>query len=261
MPRSLLAALVAALAAIAAVMPAAAWAQAAPTLTFDKPCYSPGDRMTFSGAGFMPGGAVELLFTTLAHLASATDTQADQAGAIADYVMTPDPDDVPRRRRVGAARAPPRDLTRAIGTTRADISSPRRVPPLPLGGQHRAEERRRAARAAKPMRVTAVGFTHAIGEPLYLHYTRAGRRLKTDHARPPARRLRRPHPRAPPRASARAEAGRYKLVFSTSAVNAGRTPSDLVQGSASASPPRSLRGLAQTPREVARRQLGQLPAP
>ena len=48
MPRSLLAALVAAL---AAVMPAAAWAQAGPTLDFDKPCYAEDDPMQYSGAG------------------------------------------------------------------------------------------------------------------------------------------------------------------------------------------------------------------
>ena len=51
MSRSLLAALVA---AIAALLPAAAWAQDGPTLSFDKPCNSPGDRMTFTGAASRP---------------------------------------------------------------------------------------------------------------------------------------------------------------------------------------------------------------
>ena len=62
MPRSLLAALVAAL---AAVMPAAAWAQAGPTLDFDKPCYAEDDPMQYSGAGFTPGGEVNFLFSSL----------------------------------------------------------------------------------------------------------------------------------------------------------------------------------------------------
>ena len=213
MPRSLLAALVAALAAI---MPAAAWAQSfaqgAPTLTFDKPCYSPGDRMTFTGAGFLPGAAVELMFTTPGHSGS-YEAQADAAGGIEDHVMTPDPDDFLADDRYSGTLS-----VTANGTTRADITLSR--------WEVQIEQKSGApARAAKPMRVTAVGFTHAIGEPLYLHYTRAGRRLKTiplgrlhGDCGDRTRVLRRGLPRS-------LKAGRYKLVFSTSAVNSGRTPS------------------------------------
>ena len=33
-------------------------AQAAPTLQADKPCYTPGEPIMFSGTGYTPGGEV-----------------------------------------------------------------------------------------------------------------------------------------------------------------------------------------------------------
>ena len=79
-------------------------------------------------------------------------------------------------------------------------------------------------RAAKPMRVTAVGYTHAIGKQLYVHYTRAGKRLKTlklgrlaGDCGDRQKRLARALPRG-------LRPGRYKLVFNTSAANAPREP-------------------------------------
>ena len=78
MSRSLLAAVVAALAAI---MPAAAWAQDGPTLTFDKPCYAEGDPMEYAGTGYTPGGEVNFLFSSLSNQATGTyDTHADARG-------------------------------------------------------------------------------------------------------------------------------------------------------------------------------------
>ena len=226
MSRSLLAALVA---ASVAIMPAAAWAQDGPTLSFDKPCYSPGDRMTFTGAGFTPGGPVQLIFTSLSTqlMLGTYDVTADEGGAIADWVDTPDPDDALKPEhwsgplgvaandqiRIEAGGPPEQQLAGASFTLsrwEVQLDLPNDTPKV---------------RAAKPMRVTAVGFTHAIGKPLYIHYTRAGKRLKsirlgrlTGDCGDRTKTLKRGLPRGLRR-------GRYKLVFNASALNAPREPS------------------------------------
>ena len=117
MVRSLLAVLVAAL---AAVLPTAAWAQDGPTLTFDKPCYAEGDPMQYSGAGFTPGGEVNFLFSSLStSRIGSYDTQADPAGAIAGSIDAPPEDmfidDDERSAMIGAA---------ATDKTRADQGAP-----------------------------------------------------------------------------------------------------------------------------------------
>lgn len=215
MPRSLLAALVAALAAI---MPAAASAQDGPTLTFDKPCYSPGDRIVLTGTGFAPG-SVELAFSSMStlRLVGSVDIAADAAGAIDGSFSTPDPDKVLKDSEfsgmVGVATGgtPDRPFAgAAFRLSRFEVEIER-----PAGGP---------LRAAKPMSVTAVGYTHAIGRMLYLHYVRGSRRVKTikvGRLTGDCGDRRRVLVRALPRSL---RPGRYRLVFNASALNAPREP-------------------------------------
>ena len=214
MPRSLLAGLVAVLAAL---LPAAV-AHAAPTLTFDQSCYSPGDAMTFSGAGYTPGGSVAMFFNSFAtQEIGHYDTTADAAGAIAGRLDVPDPDDflgendsasgmgvsANDNARLEAGAGP----EQAVGSATFQLSRYEVRVEQPNG---------RTPRARKRMRVTAAGFTTARGKTLYAHYRRNRRTAKTmklgrlggdcgDLTRTLARGL----PRGLP-------AGRYELVFNTS---------------------------------------------
>jgi hypothetical protein len=215
MSRSLLAVLVAAL---AAVMPTAAWAQAGPTLTFDKPCYAEGDEMEYSGAGFTPGGEVNFTFSSLQTSRFGTfDTHAGPGGELAGTIRAPDEDmfidDDEWSAQVGAAAtdqtrsgqgAPPEQQFAAtlIRLTRWDVQVARK------GGG--------APRANRPMRVNAHGFTRAVGETLYLQYRKGGRVLKAvrlgrldDQCGDRETTLKRGLPRG-------LRPGRYTLMFTTS---------------------------------------------
>jgi hypothetical protein len=215
MPRSLLAALVAAL---AATMPAAAWAQGAPTLTFDKPCYAKDDPMEYSGTGYTPGGEINFLFSSLSNQSTGSyDTHADAAGAIAGTIAAPSDDDVLADGDTsGTMGATANDRTRidqgapaeqqfagtAFRLTRWDVDVER------PGGS--------APKARKPMRVTAYGFTRVIGKPLYLQYRRGSkllRAVKLGRLRGECGDLTRTLPRGLPRGL---RPGRYTLVFTTS---------------------------------------------
>jgi hypothetical protein len=74
-------------AATAALAPAAAAQAPAPTLEWDRGCYAADPRMTFSGAGYTPGGGVQLLFGGLGTVLGSYATTADAGGAIGDYVL------------------------------------------------------------------------------------------------------------------------------------------------------------------------------
>ena len=62
---------VGAIGALALAAPAAAAAQQ-PTLQFDRGCYTDGQDMAFTGAGYTPGGQVDLLFASDLELRGAT---------------------------------------------------------------------------------------------------------------------------------------------------------------------------------------------
>jgi len=215
MPRSLLAVLVAAL---AAAVPAAARAQDGPTLTFDKECYAAGDPMNYSGTGYTPDGEVDFVFNSLSTNRMGTyDTHADGAGAIAGEIDAPseDPfigdDDVEAVMGVAAtdrtradAGAPPEQQFggTVFRLTRWDVQIAR-----PSGG---------APKAAKPMRVNAYGFTRALGKTLYVQYRRGGKVLRavkigrlTGACGDRRRTLKRGLPRG-------LRPGRYQLMFTTS---------------------------------------------
>jgi hypothetical protein len=210
MSRSLLAALVA---AFLAIMPAAAWAQDGPTLTFDKPCYAEGDPMAYSGAGFTPGGEVNFLFSTLSSSrVGSFDTHADAGGAMAGTIDAPDEtaflDDDERSAMMAAA---------ATDKTRADQGAPpdqQFAAALFRLTRWNVEVNR--TRARKPMRVDAYGFTRALGETLYLQYRKHGKVLKAvrlgrlaDECGDRKKTLRRGLPRG-------LRPGRYTLMFTTS---------------------------------------------
>jgi len=215
MSRSLLAGLVAVLAAI---MPAAAWAQAGPTLTFDRECYAEGDQMGFSGAGFTPGGPVGFLFNSLSNgRMGGWDTQADPAGAIAGSITAPGEDDFLDDDDIeGVIGATANDQTRIDQGAPVEQQFAGAAFRLTRWGVRVARPGGGAPRAAKPMRVTAYGFTRAVGETLYVQYRKGGRvaravrlgrldgecgdRVKT---------LRRGLPRG-------LKPGRYQLLFTTS---------------------------------------------
>lgn len=221
MLRSLLAAVVA---ACAAIMPAAAWAQANPTLAFDKPCYSPGDPVGFTGAGYSPNGDVSLLFAAAGRVGS-YDTRADGTGALFGRIGTPDVDHFLDDDEVSATLT-----VTANDQTRIDAGAP---PEQQFGAAQFTLSRygvrlmRRGGgtpRAAEPMRVEVVGWTHALGEVVYVHYRRGGRTLKSVRIGRTAGdcgdrkvTLRRGLPRG-------ARPGRYQLVFNTSARDARSKP-------------------------------------
>jgi len=214
MTRSVLALVVT---AVTVAIPAAASAQAPTTLSFDQPCYSPGDRMTFSGTGYTPSGAIQLtLDSQSTHRTATFDTQADANGAIGDYVSTLDPDGYLQDDEFSAAMAiTAKDPEQHTGSTTVTLSRFGVALSQPNGA---------APRAGKRLRIHAAGFTNARGKTLYLHYRRGGRTVKsvklgtlTGDCGDRTKTLSRGLPRG-------ARRGRYQLVFNTSARNPNTFP-------------------------------------
>jgi hypothetical protein len=67
-------------------VPAAAQAQQ-PTLQFERDCYTEEQQMPFTGAGYTPGGAVDLVFARPGVPIGGYSTQADAAGALGDFTV------------------------------------------------------------------------------------------------------------------------------------------------------------------------------
>jgi hypothetical protein len=90
---------VSAICALALAAPAAALAQQ-PTLQFDRSCYTDDQNMGFTGAGYTPGGQVDLLFASDFLPRGSFTAQADAAGALtgatfvdnADQLLSEDAD-------------------------------------------------------------------------------------------------------------------------------------------------------------------------
>ena len=70
-----------ALGALALAAPSAALAQQ-PTLQFDRGCYTDGQEMVFTGAGYTPGGQVDLIFVSDSQPGIGFSAYADAAGAL-----------------------------------------------------------------------------------------------------------------------------------------------------------------------------------
>jgi hypothetical protein len=80
---------------LTAALAAPALASAAPTVTTDLPCYSPGQPIALGGAGYTPGGDVAIFFNLAgAHghnfVASKDPLKADAAGGLAGRLPAPD---------------------------------------------------------------------------------------------------------------------------------------------------------------------------
>jgi hypothetical protein len=82
----------AAIAAGVIAMPASA--AAAPTLQLDRPCYTPGEDITFTGTGYTPSGNVNLFFSLHGEsgnnlLSASRPSVADAAGNIREVLAAP----------------------------------------------------------------------------------------------------------------------------------------------------------------------------
>ena len=75
-----------------ALAPAAAAQTPPPTLQWDRECYTERQPMNFTGSGFTPAGPVDLLVSRPGSVLGSFETTADAAGAISDYVMAEEED-------------------------------------------------------------------------------------------------------------------------------------------------------------------------
>ena len=152
--------------------------QPIPTLSVDHPCYSPGDRITFHGAGYTPGGSVNLVFGANERYGTTTVT-ADAAGGLTAEIETPEPDSFLNDDQLAADM-----FVTANDEARMGSDAP---PENQFGAaQFRLSRwgvlyRTTGNRIAIGRRITfrAVGWTYAVGEPLYAHYRLGSRTVKT----------------------------------------------------------------------------------
>lgn len=155
---------------------AAAPAAAAPTLGFDRPCYTPEQPMVMSGSGYTPSGGLLIFFARLGPFTDvfgSLETTADPAGAFSLNVKAPDlkkdsiRDEVTvaanDRVKVDAGGSPPEAVGAATFTlTDTGVNVPR-------WDNNKAPSRR------KTVTVDAAGYTLDIGKNLYAHYVRSGK--------------------------------------------------------------------------------------
>ena len=156
-------------------------AAAAPTVTVEYPCYTPGMVQHVTGSGFTPTGPVQLDMyigseQALEHLGRLLTT-ADAAGAIDVHVRTPD---FEHDRGLG--------VVVAIDGTLASQGAPPDVFAYSLGfdvSQWYIDVARWAPRGparGKPgrrTRVTAAGWVGSASTTLFAHYVRRGKLVKT----------------------------------------------------------------------------------
>lgn len=216
--RSAALAVVPALAALAALAaPAAAAAQ--PTLGVDRPCYSTGDVIEVSGAGYTPGGTVSLSFAGAG--VGHNELQADPAGDIGasfevreqDVDVFLRPDESQREVLLAAVDQPPTADPAAppAGATAFFLLSR-------FGFSWNQDDD--AFRPRRRLAVDVAGFAGHAGRTLYLHYARGGRRVATvslGRLRGPCGTLRRTLARAFP--MRRVRAGTWRLAFTLSRTN------------------------------------------
>ena len=77
------------LAAAAALAPAAAAQSPPPTLTWDRACYTEDQPMTFTGAGYTPGGPVDLVFSRVGTVLGSYEATADAAWSSPSLCLSP----------------------------------------------------------------------------------------------------------------------------------------------------------------------------
>jgi hypothetical protein len=152
-------------------------AAVAPTLQLDRPCHAQFTDMGMTGAGFTPGGPVQITGVYAdGALAGRFELTADQAGSIASVEETPeirDARDAPtitaRDVRAMEAGAPPEQTT---ATITARLSS--------FGAYYRLWNTDGPARGhvGRVRRLEVDGFIQGP-RVLYVHYRRGGRVVKT----------------------------------------------------------------------------------
>lgn len=174
-------AILAAAAITCAIAVPSAAAQAAPTLHADRPCYTPGEAMTLTGAGFTPGSAVGFFFQLMgAHgnnlLSGDTPSTADPAGSFTTRYGAPklaSSDDLQEQLIVTANEQPP-----------AGQPPPATGPPFGVAqvlvstfDVVVAPWDRKQVDPRKTITVRAYGYEPAT--KLWAHYVLRGKRIKT----------------------------------------------------------------------------------
>jgi hypothetical protein len=177
---SFVAATAAVLGALAALPSGAA---AAPTLRTDRPCYTPGQPIVLTGAGYTPGGQVIVLAALAADGGQSSSyplgapAVADAAGALDARVRAPD-------------LASPRDLRERLTITANDQVRAKAQPPLPP-----AEQSGTAEVTLSAWGVAVRAWIDGRGDPrassdlialgwepfrrIYAHYFLRGRRVRS----------------------------------------------------------------------------------
>jgi hypothetical protein len=165
-----------------AILPASA--QAAPTLQTDKPCYTPDEPITFTGAGYTPGGEVGFVFSLMGEngsklLAARDPVIADANGAIRSVFNAPrlaSSDDTREQIFTSASDqarladgAPPVAPEETFGVSQVELSIfDVWVDEWERGGRGDARGK---------TKITAYGYEPAT--KLWAHYVLKGKRVKT----------------------------------------------------------------------------------
>jgi hypothetical protein len=164
-----------------AIVVAGAAGQAMPTLDADRPCYTPGETMTLTGAGFAPGSSVGFVFQLMGVHGSNlrfgnTPATADPAGTFSTRYGAPklaSSDDFQERLFMTANEQPP-----------AEQPLPPTGPPFGVAqvlvstfDVFVAPWDRRQVDPRKTVTVRAYGYEPAT--KLWAHYVLRGKRVKT----------------------------------------------------------------------------------
>lgn len=157
----------AAVAAAAALAPAASAQAPQPTIAFDRPCYTAEQELAFTGTGYTPSGPVQLLFSVPGEARGAFTGAADVTGGISgrlgveeDVLLSKDEDrrdfavTATDQTRADAGAQPPESQfgTAQLTFTRWAGFSPGRYVP------------------GRKVQVEAFGWAFAAGKPLYFHF-------------------------------------------------------------------------------------------
>ena len=174
-------AILAAAAITCAIAVPSAAAQATPTLHADRPCYTPGEPMTLTGAGFTPGSAVGFFFQLMgAHgnnlLSGNTPSTTDPTGTFTT--------------RYGAPKLASSDDVQEQLIVTANEQSPAGQPPPATGPPFGLAQTlvsifdvfvapwdRKQVDPRKTITVSAYGYEPAT--KLWAHYVLHGKRVKT----------------------------------------------------------------------------------
>jgi hypothetical protein len=184
----------------------------APTLAVDHPCYSDGDTLRYSGAGYTPNGAVGVTLSGNGRLGDLSGV-ALADGTLAGDVSVDNTDDFLDADQLAGdfvLSATDQAVAAASPTPPAPVVAPVRISRFAIFWRARL-------RPGHPVTFRAVGFTTALRRNLYLHYVRGRREVGTVRLGRLAgpcgdvtRRLADPFP------FRHVRAGRYRLIFNTS---------------------------------------------